>query len=411
MNHWERSCRRLKPPRRSGSGFSLVELLIAAFLAVIVSAMMFGVLSNQENAARRTDANAQMQDALRFALQVMSRQIRMTGYGVGYRIIGSERLNDVPTLLVVDNLGRYDFDPRTNTDQATGTDQIMVIYRNPALEFDLAHKLYQIDQAPCSTSALVSAAGIDNKHQLKRDTIIACMDDGTPYQLGAFAWTLSNDAVTGSDLVSGPVPVGGTVQVKANPSEPFDMLCPGFLPVFLTCGSLEGSTIGFYIRNETLWMDDNGDSLQRIATDKYQLDQANPADTDDIPLARNIEDMQIALCIPGLNDPYATEDVLADQLADCIANPTSPYWYQPNLYTKELLPLVRAIRITLVAKGPIDHSGRSVVSTRPSIENHTPTESGESTHYPRMVQSTIVQLPNIRFRHGLQTADLTGSSS
>ncbi len=407
----KRSCRSMVATGPARAGFSLIELLIAALLAVIISAMMLGVLSNQETAARKTDANAQMQDALRFALQVMSRQIRMAGYGVGSQVIGSERLNDVPALVVADNLGRYDYDPSSNTDRSVGTDQLMVIYRNPALEFDLAHKLYQIAQAPCSTTALVSQAGPENQHLLPRDSTIVCMDDGTGYLPGALAWTLSADAQTGSDFVSGAVPVGGTLQVKTNPSTPFDTLCPGNLPVFLTCGSLEGSAIGFYIRNETLWMDDNWDSLQEIGTEKYQLSQANPADTDDIPLARNIEDMQIALCIPGMNDPAVSADMLADQLADCIANPNSPNWYQPGLYTRAVLPLVRAVRITLVAKGPIDQSGQSVVSTRPAIENHAPAESGQSKHYPRMVQSTIVQLPNVRFRYGLQNADLTGSSS
>ncbi len=393
------------------SGFSLIELMIAALLAVIISAMMFAVLNNQETAARKTDGNAQMQDALRFALQVMSRQIRMTGYGVGYQVIGSERLNGAPTLVVVDNMGLYDFDPTNGTDRSTGTDQIMAIYRNPALEFDLAYKLYQKDQAPCSTTVLVSGAGPENKHQLAKDTTIVCMDDGTPYQWGAYAWTLLADAETGSDAAVGTIPVGGIVRLKSNASEPFSSMCPGVLPVFMTCGSLEGSAVGFYIQGETLWMDDNGDSLQQVSTDAYQLVQANPADTDDIPLARNIEDMQIALCIPGYNDPTAPDDVLANQLADCIANPNSPNWYQPGVYRRELLPLVRAIRITLVAKGPRDLSGQSVVSTRPTIENHAPGQSATSGQYPRMVESTIVQLPNIRFRRGLQAADLTGSSS
>lgn len=141
-------------PGRQG-GFSLMELIIASVLAVIVSAMMFTVLTSQEKMSKQTESYAQLQDRLRSALQVVSHHVRMAGYGIGAKVSGTDKsslvystgtlnlpsFSGLPTLFGCDGCGNYDYDPAAKADLVTGgnngTDQIGLVYRNPGLEFQL----------------------------------------------------------------------------------------------------------------------------------------------------------------------------------------------------------------------------------------------------------------------------------
>jgi hypothetical protein len=196
------------------------------------------------------------------------------------------------------------------------------------------------------------------------------------------------------------------VLVTPNTTQPFTDRCTKNVPTHMTCGSIVGSTVGFYLDNETLWMDDDGDSLVDPGTG--QLAQADPTNTDDIPIARGIEDLQLAFCIPGYpNTITMSEADRGAAFAQCMTNPGSYFWRPPTdiLPASGLLPYARAVRITLVAKGQLDPSRRLLVSRRPRVENHTPADTTDgttpaSTRYPRMIESTIVQLPNLRYLQG-----------
>ncbi len=64
----------------SQKGFSLVELLIAMVLGLIVTLGMISVFSGNQKSSQLNQAIANLQEDARFALDVMSRDVRMAGF-------------------------------------------------------------------------------------------------------------------------------------------------------------------------------------------------------------------------------------------------------------------------------------------------------------------------------------------
>lgn len=393
-------------------GFSLLELMIASVIAVVISGMMFSVLTSQQRASIQEDGKSKMQENLRFAVGVMAKHIRMAGYGVGWRFVGG-KLEGMPTLRTCTNCGGYDFDGTADT--GVGSDQIMVSYRNPSMEFQLDRDYYQKNVVNCTTSVL-QVGGVVATNPDQDDAIVvsgtasgnadvvSCYDESEPATRRGLSWTAVNAlTMPRSSAIVGPL------VVQPNAGAIFATACPSgnTIPARMTCGLVRNTQIGFYLRNETLWMDDNGDArlnLTKTAGTTPMLSQSAPDNSDDFPLATGIEDVQVAVCVPGYPNPSALSDVQrAVATRDCVTNPASAYWLKGAEFgaTESMAQYAAAVRLTLVAKGPLDPNLRKTVSKRPSIEDHTVSDVPDSasrvstTRYPRLVQSTIVQLPNL----------------
>ncbi len=397
-------------------GFTLVELLIASFLAIIMAGFMFTVLSEQQRSAKRNDRLAEMQEQLRFATQQMARQIRMTGFGVSTEIAGS-RFEGWKSMMMCDGCGEYNADADISIDgqsmgdssDATGTDQLLILFRSPAREFKLDNHYYEQFPTSCLTSTLnaeprVNLVSGDNEPlTLSSGEVISCFDESTMKGGTALAWTVNSDVVIGAFDPDADPDQYYVIPVLPNESAYFLARCGENIPYRMTCGSLKGGVAGFYLHNDTLWMDDDGDSV--VATSPaLSLAQAEPSNTNDIPLAHGVEDFQLAFCLP-YDAPYdsTSEAAVAANLQDCLENPEdSERWLQPStlISLPDALPYVRAVRLTLVVRGAMDRSGRALVSERPAVENHAPDDNNLSRRFPRMVQSMVVQLPNYRFQQG-----------
>ena len=91
-------------------GFTMVELLIAMVITTILSAGIFSAYQNQQKAQRAQKQVVEMQQNLRFALYLMTNEIRMAGYnpdnisGVGITNAGDgSNGNPLTFTLVADN--------------------------------------------------------------------------------------------------------------------------------------------------------------------------------------------------------------------------------------------------------------------------------------------------------------------
>ena len=62
------------------SGFTLIELLIAMTISILVAAGVVTAYRNQQNTQLAQQQTVEMQQTLRVALDIMSREIRMAGY-------------------------------------------------------------------------------------------------------------------------------------------------------------------------------------------------------------------------------------------------------------------------------------------------------------------------------------------
>lgn len=394
-----------RPALASARGMMLLELIIASALSVVVCAMMFSVLGDQERAAARMDASANLQDSLRFALQTMTKQIRMAGYGTGFSVTGSQDYPGMPTLRFNSNAGRYDFDGSTDT--TTGSDWLTVVYRNPLTEFLLnAEEMVRI-QPSCSASEIYAGSPIAtvpeevNPVAISGGETLVCYDESEAPTRRALAWEVAG----ATSLVRNSVSLlNVTIRLKPNSSAAYTAACPsgGIIPPRMTCGLLRSSIISFYLRNETLWMDDDGDAISSVSG-TLTLAQADPTDTDDIPIARGIEDVQYAICVSSADD----ETSRATSANACLTDSNSTRWLRTGTLAAADVSRALAVRVTLVAKGQLDKARRKVVSTRPTnLEDHVVTDTVEtaarpsSTRYPRMVQSVVVQLPTLRYMGG-----------
>jgi prepilin-type N-terminal cleavage/methylation domain-containing protein len=67
--------------RRSDRGFTLVELVVALFIFSFVSLGAFSVLSSTQQMAVMNDQTVQVQRNVRLAMDLIARDVRMTGYG------------------------------------------------------------------------------------------------------------------------------------------------------------------------------------------------------------------------------------------------------------------------------------------------------------------------------------------
>lgn len=91
-------------PQMKAGGFTLIEMLVAIFIAGLLMAAVFASFTSQQRAFVRQDKVATMQQGVRASLDIMARDLRMAGYdpnnvgGGTFEIkkVGFRDLNDAP---------------------------------------------------------------------------------------------------------------------------------------------------------------------------------------------------------------------------------------------------------------------------------------------------------------------------
>ena len=141
------SRRRLPLARSARAGFTLIEVMIAIAIAAITVAGLYGLFTIQSRQLLTQDLQMEMNQNLRFATDMVTRNIRMAGYGTSGYVSGelgptnpgnSSPNSLLPVIIPWDANG------------ANGTDAITVVYADPSLMMDTRNDVLEA----CNTTSL-----------------------------------------------------------------------------------------------------------------------------------------------------------------------------------------------------------------------------------------------------------------
>jgi len=128
--------------RHPGAGYSLIEVMAALVILSLAMTAVFATFTTQQQSFTAQSRVAEMQMNLRIAVDYMSRDIRMAGYGIPDNVnvpaaANQAGLTTIRALFAVDN--------------TTGPDQVYVLYR-----FDMDAN----QPATVNTAAMASAGSV-----------------------------------------------------------------------------------------------------------------------------------------------------------------------------------------------------------------------------------------------------------
>ncbi len=361
--------------RRRRTGFTMIEMITAVAISVVVVAGLYGVFNMHARQFVYQDIQTTMHQNLRFASDVLSRSVRMAGYGTGGDVTGVlgfaadgtvDQDETLPAIIEWDDWS------------GAGHDAITVVYADPMLEMNTAVTTIE----DCGTSTLTFDMNMLDYSTLianyGADELLMCWDYGNPTGTVAWMWKTASG---GGDAVSGTI--------SLDPNEPgeyldYDNTCASDenLPPVISCS--RANVMSFYIDDVA---DGVGPGSAEHPVLMMDLDFSFPdvgPDDDDVPLVDDIEDIQFAYCLAGLDCS------LSDSWVDTI--------------TRDEGKEVWAVRISVVARSERQDPRDLHEEVRPALENHAAATTADG--YYREVLTTTVTVRNLRYQ-----VDGSGSGS
>ena len=200
MTHRPLHCRRPAAAREGVSGFTLIEVMIAIAIAGVTTAGLYGLFTMQSRQLLTQDLQMEMNQNLRFSTDMLSRSIRMAGYGTGGYVAGvlgptnpgnSSQDSLLPVIIPWDANG------------ANGTDALTVVYGDPALVMDSSSDTIE----PCSTTSIsFRPTMLDNAAKLAQyqaGDLLMCFDYADMRGMETYLWTVTSvNAASGVIAVS-----------------------------------------------------------------------------------------------------------------------------------------------------------------------------------------------------------------
>lgn len=354
-------------PAARRRGFTLIEVLVAIVIAGVTITAIYTIFRRQSKQLAFDQLQAEMNQSMRFATDMVTRSVRLAGYGTGGYVsgvlgptnpgIGSEGLL-LPAVIPWDANG------------PNGTDAITVVHADPSMMMDTDSGTVP----PCNTTSLRVRPGMldhaQKLQQLNAGDLLICFDYADIRGVETYLWS-----VTGSpDLGSGDIPVTDNSGLSD-----FAAVCPSGenLSPVLTCSRAVVNT--FYVDD----VDDGiGPGSPEHPTLMLDMNMSWPAD-DDVPLVDNIEDFQLEYCIA---DPTT-------ELADCA---DAAGWQDGSAVTHTNAHLVWMARIMMTVRSSREDQGGAYRGQRQGLSNR-PAGSGEDSYY-RQYLTTEVTLRNIRYQ-------------
>jgi prepilin-type N-terminal cleavage/methylation domain-containing protein len=310
--------------RRRRGGFTLVELVVAMVVTAIMVAIIGLTFMAQNRLYRRQHDIGRTQQNLRLAMEVVSKDIALAGFGAGangqFYGVAPDSDMDSPLEALV---------PADNA-MGDGPDAIHLAYSGPTrAEWGFLDKTeassgsamaYQCDtqQLRFTPNTALAAQNFDSGNLLWDK--VACFSSSADSGLGvSFVW----------NVVGQGDPVTGYVDVAPNTQADFAGKCASGhgLPEEMACTRL--IQVAYYIDRDG---DGAGPGTPALPYLMISFDEELDDIGDDIPIAAGIEDMQLNYCM---------------QLEDCDAiNWASRSSIPPGMYFAD----VSRIRLRMVAR-------------------------------------------------------------
>jgi prepilin-type N-terminal cleavage/methylation domain-containing protein len=275
-------------------GFTLIELMIAIALSTLVLVLIYTVFINQTAAYRAQADMGTMQQNLRVAMEMLSRDVSMAGYGTSWdgASWGNQGHGSAFAAYVgTDSQPLYAMWIEQDFPTGSGHDAIELLMQNPnratwawamgsALDCTISNLVFHADYAAAATQ-YDPATGA---------TQVMCFQPHHKGKPGSFLWSVAG---TGA---GGQVPVGTNAQAdyttECTETLPQRMICapPRWVAYYIDDDNSDGIGIGSPSQPVLYFVPDV--ALAMATTGQYP----HP---DDIPIALGIEDLQAEVCLGG----------------------------------------------------------------------------------------------------------------
>jgi type IV pilus assembly protein PilW len=393
--------------RNRARGFTLVELMVGVVVSSLVVAGALALLLAQKRSFQASSADRALQETGRMALEEMSQNLRMAGYGVEPSMVFDFGLaNDVPMYrapqgpgLVVrfggDSSGTTGFPCGTAVqcrDRIDGPDELAFQYRNPWFN-------HQLVSAP-STDTLVIAGPLPQALEAGQVLQAVCYSGSMVW---AYVRVSQQVPATGNATVAVSLE-GGAALDYPHQNQTLADTCfqTGLARVFKV------ERLRYFVQNHapdgtvTAW---NAAGSRPFLLRDRGLRDASGAPIVDV-VSPDVEDLQVAYVFPlapiGQEVAGATAGTRLDASATGID--LAPGGGPPRYDTPRLSPLrashwpanVRAVRLDVVVRSPNPDPQREE-AVIPAAGNRAANTGGEPGHR-RMLFQTSVAIPNMESR-------------
>ena len=347
--------------RTNQRGFTLIEMMISVVVSSMVIAGLYSIFNLQSRQFLYQDLQMEMHQNVRFATDVLTRSVRMAGYGTGGTVTGyhgsSTHDSTLPVIMSWDAEGDND------------TDAITVVYGDPSLRMNTEPSISSCDTESHSFDVSI----LDNDEKIAEydaDELLLCSDYANLTGIESYLWVIAS--VSSSS---------GVITVEdASSYDDYDSVCGSTENLSPSMHCSKAHVLTFYIDADDSDGFGPGSSDNPVLMMDLNLDW--PAD-DDVPLVDNIEDLQIEYCI----DDSSTKPDCTDSSSwtDSVSSGSeSDVWM---------------VRVSLVGRSARKDPQLLRTSIRPELANHG--EASTRDHYYRQVLVTEVAVRNLRYQANL----------
>jgi len=275
-------------------GFTLIELIIAIALSTLVGVLVYTVFINQTAAYRAQADMGTMQQNLRVAMEMLSRDVSMAGWGTswGGATWGAYGHGGTFASYVgADSQPLYAMWIEQDFPSGSGHDAIEIVMQNP----NRATWGWAMGQAlDCSLTDLVfhqdwAAAAAQYDPSLGTSSVM-CFQPHHKGKPGSFMWEVQSAGAAGQ------VPVNGNAQsdyaTECAETLPQRMICapPRWVAYYIDDDNTDGIGIGSASQPVLYFVPDVAFAMS--TTGQYP----HP---NDIPIALGVEDLQAEVCLGG----------------------------------------------------------------------------------------------------------------
>ncbi len=352
-------------------GFTLIELLITVALSTLVGVLIYTVFINQTAAYRAQADMGAMQQNLRVAMEMVTRDVAGAGWAMGFDggTWGAGGQGGIA------NSARYGLRIRDGFPVSSGSDAIEIIIMNP----DRSNWSYTDPDTrhACDTTEITFASGWEGAAAQftaagAADQIMCFNPSSQMGRASSWLWD-----------VAGPGDgAAGTVPVAVNTQTDYATNCTRALANEMICGPV--THVAYYLDKSS------SDGIGIGSADLpvlYLVPDVGLAEadggyphSDDIPVALGIEDLQLKVCERGLGN-------------DCEVESSWTFGY--DLSSSTSWENLAAVRVMMTARTVRADNTRTVVSSPSDLDStdvYTPSSAADGYH--RRVARTEVAMRN-----------------